>query len=77
VFTVRYRVLTLKKNHFLASQGVDVDYGSVKRVAFEDGVYGDVEPGREEVGEDDDNDDDDDDDEDISLNDKLMKREIK
>lgn len=81
VFALRYRVLTLKKKLFLAGQGVDVDYGSVKRVAFEDGVYGDVEGGREEISEDEDDDDDDDDDEDddddIALNDKLMKREIK
>ena len=81
VFAIRYRLVKLKKN-FLGRQEPDVDYGSVKRVAVEAGVYSDVVEGREEVSEDedendhDDNDDEYDSDEDVALSEKLLKHEM-
>jgi hypothetical protein len=79
VFAVRYRVLTLKKP-FLSKQGAYVDYGSVKQVGFEDGVYGVTKGEREEISEDEEGEDDDEDefdDEDIDLAQEVAGSEMK
>jgi hypothetical protein len=79
VFAVRYRVLTLKKP-FLSKQGAYVDYGSVKQVGFEDGVYGVTKGEREEISEDEEGEDDDEDefdDEDIDLAREVAGSEMK
>jgi hypothetical protein len=62
IFAIQYRVVKLKKS-YLSSTAM-ATYGDLKRVDFEDGVYGPDAKGRELVFEDEDSDEASDDDDD-------------
>ena len=76
IFAVRYRIVTLKRKHGQDS----VDYGDVKRVNVEDGVYG--QEGKEPIFDEGDTIDDEEgsapwDDDDFDLSNESMKSVIK
>ena len=75
IFAVRYRIVTLKRKHHRES----VDYGDVKRVNVEDGVYGSEE--KEPIFDEDDAFDGEGssmwDDDDFEFSEESMKSEIK
>ena len=53
MFAIQYRTIRLKKGSFLSKKELEVAYGELKLVDFQDGVYGKSEEKKKKIFEDD------------------------